>query len=66
MMLPECFSCFMIASRDGRDIFVMTNTCCDKTFVATKLCLSLQSFLLTKDMFCHDKHVFVVAKVSLL
>ena len=30
--------------------------CCDKSFVAIKLCL--HSFVDTKDVFCRDKHLF--------
>ena len=36
--------------------------CHDKTFVATNTC----TFVVTKDMFCHDKHMFVMTKVSLV
>ena len=55
--------------------------CCDKTFVATKLCLSQQnitkimfvatnvcgnkSFVATKHEFCRDKHVFDATKMIL-
>ena len=41
--------------------------CRAKTFVATKLYLSKQnSFVATKDVFCHDKHVFVMTKPFVL
>ena len=50
--------------------FVATKVCRDKlTFVATNICLSRQrdkhAFVATKDVFCCDKHVYVVTKVSL-
>ena len=45
-------------------MLVATNVCPDKTFVPTKICLSRQTFyhkkhtfVTTKDVFCHDKHV---------
>ena len=46
--------------------------CGNKTFVTTKLCLSHQnicrarSFVATKDVFCHDKHMFVATNTCLL
>ena len=39
--------------------------CHDKTFVATKLCLSRQIFVTTK-VFCRDKHTFVATKMILV
>ena len=58
-----------------RDFFFsqQTRVCCDRTrllsrqsiLVATKLCLSRQSYVCPKDGFCLDKHVFVATKVSL-
>ena len=48
-------------------------TCRNKTFVATKLCLSQQKLLSWQAYFCrdkwhfyHNKHTFVMTKVSLL
>ena len=40
-------------------IFVATDICHDKTFVAT----NKQKFVATKDVFCRDKHMFVATKL---
>ena len=50
--------------------FIMTkvclsrqNLCCDKhMLVATNICHD-NNFVMTKDVFCHGKHVFVVTKL---
>ena len=42
-------------------MFVPTNMYRDKSFVVTKICLLRQdTFLATKDVFCCDKHMFVL------
>ena len=45
-------------------VFAATNICWDKSFVATKIfcpdkqfCHGKHTFVMTKDMFCRDKHV---------
>ena len=45
------------ACRD-KHVFVATNICHDKRFVATSIL-----FLAIKDVFCRDKHVFVATKL---
>ena len=37
--------------------------CQEKTFVSTNICHDM--FVTTKDVFCHNKHMFAVTKVSL-
>ena len=48
--------------------------CCDKSFVATnfvlillqqKFCCGKYTFVTTKDVFCHNKHMFVAANTCL-
>ena len=52
-------------------MFVVTKDvfCHDKTFVVTNMCLLRQVFVgtefLFRQLFCRDKHNFVVAKVLL-
>ena len=50
--------------------FVTTNVGHNKSFVATNTCLSQQNlccimhtFVVTKDVFCHDRHMFVLTKL---
>ena len=48
-------------------MFVATNICRDKRFVATKIfCRDKHTFVATKDVFCRDKHVFVATKIILV
>ena len=53
---------FVATKYFGRDksMLVATN-CHDKTFIVTNITLSRQKtyFVVTKDMFCGDKHVLV-------
>ena len=47
-------------------MFVPTNIYREKSFVVTKICLLRQdTFLATKDVFCRDKHMFVLKCVCL-
>ena len=47
-------------------MFVATNIILNKSFVATKLCLSRQILVSTKDVFCRNKHMFDATKIILV
>ena len=59
--------------RDKKRLLLRQKYACrDKTFFSTKLCyvmtkvLSPQISVLTNDVFCHDKYVFVATKMILV